>query len=75
MKSLAFAITCFFIASCSVELDDYKVQEKSFDLKSYFEGRVIAWGVIQDYSNEVKRRFCVEIDGNWEDEKGVLKGV
>jgi hypothetical protein len=72
MKSLAFVITCFFIASCSVELDDYKVQEKSFDLKSYFEGRVIAWGVIQDYSNEVKRRFCVEIDGNWEDEKGVL---
>ncbi|MFT5296689.1 MAG: hypothetical protein ACI9YH_002709 [Colwellia sp.] len=72
MRSFAFVITCFFIASCSVELDDYKVEEKPFDVKSYFQGRVVAWGVIQDYSNEVKRRFCVEIDGSWENEKGIL---
>jgi hypothetical protein len=72
MRSFAFVITCFFISSCSVELEDYKVEEKPFDVKSYFQGRVVAWGVIQDYSNEVKRRFCVEIDGSWENEKGIL---
>lgn len=72
MRILAFVITCFFISSCSVELEDYQVEEKTFDIKSYFEGRIIAWGVIQDYSNEVKRRFCVEIDGTWQGDKGVL---
>jgi hypothetical protein len=72
MRSLAFVAASFLISSCSVELDDYKAVDKPFDIKSYFEGRVIAWGVIQDYSNEVKRRFCVEIDGSWKDEKGVL---
>jgi len=72
MRSLAYVITCFFISSCSVELEDYQTKEKPFDIKSYFEGRVIAWGVIQDYSNEVKRRFCVEVDGSWQGEKGVL---
>jgi hypothetical protein len=51
MRSFAFVITCFFIASCSVELEDYKVEEKPFDVKSYFQGRVVAWGVIKDYYN------------------------
>jgi hypothetical protein len=72
MKSLAFVTASFLISSCSVELEDYKVVDKPFDIKNYFEGRVIAWGVIQDYTNEVKRRFCVEIDGSWENEKGLL---
>jgi len=72
LRSLAFVTSCFFISSCSVELKDYKIEDKPFDIKNYFEGRVVAWGVIQDYSNEVKRRFCVEIDGSWEDQKGLL---
>jgi hypothetical protein len=72
MKSLVFVTTCFLISSCSVVLNDYKTVDKPFDIKTYFDRQVIAWGMIQDYSNKVKRRFCVEINGTWKDEKGVL---
>ena len=64
--------TLLFISSCSIALQDYKKTNKSFDIKGYFNGNVIAWGVVQDYSEEVTRRFCVEIQGTWEGNKGVL---
>jgi hypothetical protein len=72
MRTLVLITTCFFISSCSVELDDYKSVNKPFDIKSYFDGQVIAWGIIQDYSSKVQRRFCVEINGSWEGQKGIL---
>lgn len=61
-----------FISSCSTALDDYQETELSFDIKRYFDGDVIAWGIVQDYSNKVSRRFCVEIAGTWQGNDGVL---
>jgi hypothetical protein len=45
---------------------------KQFDIKNYFNGPVIAWGMVQDYSNKVTRRFCVEIEGTWQEDNGIL---
>lgn len=65
-------LTSLLISSCSVQLEEYQQSKAPFNIKSYFNGNVIAWGIVQDYSNEVKRRFCVEIDGSWQDNNGVL---
>jgi hypothetical protein len=65
-------ITSSFISSCSTALDDYQDADKPFDIKQYFDGKVIAWGMVQDYSNKVSRRFCVEIEGSWQGNNGVL---
>ena len=65
-------LTSLLISSCSVQLEEYQQSKAPFNIKSYFNGSVIAWGIVQDYSNEVKRRFCVEIDGSWQDNNGVL---
>ena len=65
-------MTCFGISSCSTALDDYQEVEKPFDIKQYFDGNVIAWGIVQDYSNKVSRRFCVELEGTWQGDEGVL---
>ena len=73
-------ITCSLIISCSANLDDYdnlssressKTTDKPFDIKEYFDGDVIAWGTVQDYSEQVTRRFCVEIVGTWQGNEGV----
>ncbi|AOW75525.1 hypothetical protein A3Q34_00690 [Colwellia sp. PAMC 20917] len=72
IRTLAFITTSLFISSCSVELEEYKPVAKPFDIKSYFDGKVIAWGIVQDYTNEVKRRFCVEIEGSWQENQGIL---
>jgi hypothetical protein len=64
--------TLLILASCSVDLADYQKEKKPFDIKSYFSGDIVAWGMIQDYSNKVNRRFCVEIKGTWEANEGTL---
>ena len=69
---LATISTTFLLGSCSVNLTDYTQDKESFDIKKYFSGDVIAWGILQDYTHKVSRRFCVEINGSWQKNKGVL---
>lgn len=78
---LLMIITCSLIISCSANLEDYdnispnskaNFSGKPFDIKEYFNGDVIAWGMVQDYSYQVTRRFCVEIVGTWQGDNGVL---
>ena len=63
---------CLLISSCSANLTDYQPQANNFDIKEYFNGPVTAWGTIQDGSNKVTRRFCIELDGKWDGNNGVL---
>ncbi|MBU2925887.1 DUF3833 domain-containing protein [Colwellia sp. 1_MG-2023] len=72
IQMVLISIIAFFLASCSTALQDYKETEVPFDIKQYFNGNVIAWGTVQDYSQQVTRRFCVEIIGTWEGNKGTL---
>ena len=65
-------VISFFNISCSTAIEDYENVNKPFDIKEYFTGNVIAWGMVQDYSNKVNRRFCVEIKGTWQENKGTL---
>jgi hypothetical protein len=69
---LATTSALLLLTSCSVELSDYAQDRKPFDIKEYFSGDVIAWGMVQDYSNKVNRRFCVEIKGTWQTNQGIL---
>ncbi|XQW83387.1 DUF3833 domain-containing protein [Thalassotalea piscium] len=70
-EGLVLVIT-LFLFGCSTELEDYQKTDKPYDIQQYFNGNVIAWGIIQDYTNKVQRRFCVEIIGTWKDDKGTL---
>lgn len=65
----------FAISSCTTQLEDYKTAAPKFDIQQYFSGKVVAWGMVQDYSDKVTRRFCVELDGQWQGNEGLLKEV
>lgn len=60
------------LLSCSTDIDDYEQNEQPFDIKTYFTGDVIAWGIIQDSTQKVNRRFCVELKGTWNGNNGIL---
>jgi len=60
------------MTSCSARLTEYEQTEPAFDLADYFNGPAVAWGMVQDYRNQVTRRFCVELDGQWQQDQGVL---
>lgn len=59
----------FMLAGCaSVSIEDYADSEPRLDIAEYFAGTTRAWGMVQDYSGEVQRRFTVEIQGTYEDD-------
>lgn len=70
MKILLCALP--FMLGCSAKLSDYQDSHPKFDLKQYFDGKVIAWGIVQDYSRQLTRRFCVDIIGSWSGQRGEL---
>jgi hypothetical protein len=75
MKLFKYLLLVFiipFVLSCSSSIDEYENTKPEFDLPSYFDGEVTAWGIVQDYSNKLTRRFCVDIVGTWQGNKGQL---
>lgn len=71
-KFLNVAACFMLLSSCSADLQDYESTTPTFDIKEYFNGNVTAWGMVQDYRDQVTRRFCVEIIGKWQGNEGVL---
>ncbi|TPH12093.1 DUF3833 domain-containing protein [Litorilituus lipolyticus] len=61
-----------FLYACSTSIEQYNKVDEPFDIKNYFNGNVIAWGIVQDFSGQVTQRFCVEIQGSWQETQGVL---
>ncbi len=77
---LFWAFTCFFIAvglaSCSsTDVTHYANQGPKLDLKTYFNGRLMAHGMFVKRGGEVARRFKVTMDATWQQENGVWVGT
>lgn len=63
-----------FINGCTTSsMDAYKQTKPQLDLKTYFTGPIKAWGLIQNRSGEVTRRFDVTMHGSWEGNVGTLE--
>tara|TARA_R110000744_G_scaffold159442_1_gene275574 strand:+ start:571 stop:1122 length:552 start_codon:yes stop_codon:yes gene_type:complete len=65
----------FVLSSCTSQLEDYQGTSPKLDIQQYFSGKAVAWGMVQDYTDNVTRRFCVELDGEWQGDEGLLKEV
>lgn len=63
-----------FLSGCTggQTLDRYKDAQPPLDLQEYFTGPIKAWGIIQDRSGKVTRRFDVDMIGTWEGDTGTL---
>ena len=58
------------LAACGApSLDDPKLSDRKLDLEEFFDGRLIAYGQIQDLFGTVRRRFEVEVKGDWNGER------
>ena len=73
LKKLLLALTVLLLTSCaSVTPQDYAAEKPRLDLKEYFNGKVDAWGMIQDRSGKVTKRMYVEMTCTWVGEVGTL---
>lgn len=54
------------------EVAQYRAEQPTLDLAQYFNGKVRAHGMFQDWSGAVVKRFTVEMDGHWDGNQGIL---
>ena len=67
---LALALT---LGGCATQVQDYEGREPTLDLREYFDGPLVAWGIVQDRSGEMTRSFRVDMVGRWDGDTGVLE--
>ena len=64
---------CIVLSGCAASLADYEDGGVSLDLAEFFSGPIQAWGIVQDRSGKVVRRFEVDMVGRWDGDEGVLE--
>lgn len=66
-------VLALFLASCGTTVPaDYASEKPALDLKTYFNGTVDAWGIFQDRSGKVVKRFTVVMRCSWVGDVGTL---
>ncbi|MFJ2988998.1 DUF3833 domain-containing protein [Collimonas sp. NPDC087041] len=73
LKSTLLALTMLLTAcSTPVEPAYYADQKPLLSMQDYFNGTLDAWGMFQDRSGKVVKRFTVVIDCKWQGDTGTL---
>ncbi len=71
--ALMAAVVAVLIQGCAnVNIQDYAAERPVLDLRTYFNGPIKAWGMFQDRSGKVVKRFTVTIDAKWNGDTGTL---
>jgi hypothetical protein len=73
MRKLLLIAVLALLASCSTSIDSYRDQTPTFALEQFFNGKLRAYGMVQDYNDKVTRRFSVDLIGRWNGNEGVLE--
>lgn len=69
----ATALAAVVLGSCASPTPaDYAAETPVLDLKTYFNGDLVAHGLFTDRSGKVVRRFVVQMTGTWNGNQGVL---
>lgn len=72
MGLLVILISGLLVSGCSTTVEEYQGESPKLDMKSYFSGPLEAWGMFQNRSGKVVKRFHVQMHGKWQDNQGVL---
>ena len=73
-KTISIILLSMSLISCSkITPKDYQNNKPKLDIRKYLNGKVKAWGMLEDRSGKITRRFTVEMEGKWNKNKGVLE--
>jgi len=73
LKTFLAALTVWGLAGCAtIDVSEYRAEAPALDLAQYFDGTVDGWGIFQDRSGKVVKRFQVRIDATWRGATGTL---
>ena len=66
------AATALVMGCAAPTAADYAAEKPVLDLKTYFNGELVAHGIFTDRSGKVARRFTVQMTGTWQGKNGTL---
>ncbi len=73
---LTLSLVALLLGACStVGIYDYAGTGPELDLKTFFDGDLKAYGIVQDYNGKVTRRFRADIKASWKNDEGILDEV
>lgn len=74
LRRLSVIVLCLSLASCASQYDPalYAKETPTLELQRYFNGKVNAWGMFQDRSGKILKRFTVVMQCHWEGDTGTL---
>lgn len=73
MKKAVILSTISLLTGCtSLSVNEYKSEKPELKLESYLSGDLEAYGIFQDRSGKVVKRFQVSMKGTWKNGVGTL---
>lgn len=77
MKVSAFGVIILLVlTACSnVEVDDYQGIKPTFNVETFFSGKLKAHGIVKNRQGRMIRHFSADIDAYWEGGVGTLEEV
>jgi len=73
MRTLLMGCLMALLLGCAgPQVSDYANEQPRLELSEYFKGDMQAWGMFQNRSGDVVKRFHVAMTGTWEGDVGVL---
>ena len=69
---LLAVVLSFSLSACSTSLKEYENTGPEFDLQQFFTGELKGWGLVKDWQGKVTQRFSVDLNGQWQQNKGTL---
>lgn len=74
LRTLILSACFAALAACSaVQVDDYRDQSPRLKMEEFFQGELMAYGVVKDFRGRVIRKFTAEIVAYWQDGVGTLE--
>ncbi len=72
--TIAFLMgSVFALSACSgPDVAAYKEVKPKLDIREYLNGKLRAFGIIEDYSGKVVNHFTVDLTGEWKGNVGTL---
>lgn len=74
VRTFTGLLTAALLSSCASTMDisRYNNERPVLQVENYFNGKLDAWGMFQDRSGDIVKRFTVEMDCQWNGDTGTL---
>lgn len=71
MRKLVLLMS-LLLSACSTPMTYYQDTQPQLKLEEFFNGKLTAYGMVQDRGGRVLRRFTVDMTGSWDNNQGTL---